>query len=62
MHYDYDQERYIMDVPTECPECGEKLELDNDVDKQTLYCPKCDYTFDATDEFKQINEVMDNDE
>lgn len=57
MHYDPEQERYIMDVPTECPECGEALEPDIDIDKQRLCCSKCDYTFDATEEFKRIEEV-----
>lgn len=60
MHYNDEQGRYIMDVPTECKKCGEKLELDVDTDRQILYCPNCDYTFDATEEFRKIENVRDD--
>lgn len=59
MHYDYDEERYILDVPTVCPKCGGKLELDINYDSTHLLCinTKCNYQYDATDEFKELEQV-----
>ena len=63
MYYDYDEERYILDVPKECPECGSDLELDINYDTTYLYCTNnnCNYKIDVTDEFKELEEV-ENDE
>lgn len=60
MHYDYEQERFVMDVPTECPKCGAELEPDISEEQQILLCPNCEYEFDATNELKKISEVCDN--
>ena len=59
MHYDYDEERYILDVPTECPKCGSELELNNEYDSLQLFCVnnKCDYELDVTDEFRKLEEA-----
>ena len=63
MHYDFDEDRYILDVPTECPKCGSKLELDVNYDNTHLLCPNqdCDYELDVTDEFKEL-EAAKNEE
>lgn len=63
MHFDFDEERYVLDLPTECPKCGTVLELDQNIDGHVdLLCPntECDFCLDVTDEFKAIEET-DND-
>ena len=63
MYYDYDEERYILEVPTECPECEEKLELDPNPDGTVfLLCPKCDYKLDVTEEFRKLEEAEQDEE
>lgn len=59
MHYDYNEKRYVLDVPNECPKCGSELELDVDYDETHLVCSNmyCDYKIDVTDEFKQYEKV-----
>lgn len=61
MHYDYDEERYILDVPNECPKCGSELELDVNYDSTSLLCKNqsCDYEIDVTEEFKKINDTLE---
>ena len=58
MYYDENEDRYIMDVPTECPLCGEPLEIDTRDDKTFLVCTNndCDYENDATDEFDEAGQ------
>lgn len=54
-HFDKKENREIMDVPTICPICGEKLKIDTCVDGRIiLRCPnpKCNYEKDITTEFK----------
>ena len=68
LYYDYDEERYVLDAPTECPKCGSKLELDVDYDTTHLICSNsdCDYMLDVTAEFKELeqleNEAEDEDD
>jgi len=64
MHYDLETERYVMDVPTECPKCGCQLEVDTDIDKTTLICSNidCDYELDATEEFEKAAKAYGLDE
>lgn len=63
MYYDFDEQRYILDVPTECPECEEELELDPNPDGTVfLLCPKCDYKIDVTEEFKKLEEAEQDEE
>lgn len=57
-----DNSEGLLNVPTECPECGEKLELDVDYDKTTLMCPECDYDLDVTDEFKNLEDDNEDNE
>lgn len=70
MHYDFDEERYILDLPKVCPICKEKynkeveLELDirnydRDETEIFLLCPNpdCDYSLDATKEFHELDRV-----
>lgn len=48
---DYEEDNLI---PSECPKCGEELELDIDYDKQMLFCTNrsCDYSLDVTNEME----------
>lgn len=63
MYYDFDEQRYILDVPTECPKCEEELELDTNPDGTVyLLCPKCDYKLDVTEEFKKLEEAEQDEE
>ena len=64
MHYNHEEERYVMDVPTECPKCGSTLEVDTDYDKTMLICPNfdCNYEFDATEEFEKAAKEYEFDE
>ena len=60
---DYEEEIFL-DVPTECPKCGEKLEVDTDYDKTMLICSNvdCDYELDATEEFERAAKQFGLDE
>ena len=63
LYYDYDEERYVLDAPTECPKCGSKLELDVDYDTTHLICSNsdCDYMLDVTDrKSTRLNSSHDN--
>lgn len=62
--YDEEEERYVLDVPTECPKCGSELEPDFDYDETHFICtnPECDYSLDVTEDFKQLERLEeDND-
>ena len=59
---DFEDEEFFLDVPTECPNCGNALEVDTDYDKTKLICPNCDYELDATEEFKRAAEAYGMDE
>lgn len=64
MHYDFDLKSYILDVPTECPKCGNPLELNNEYDSAQLICTNndCDYELDVTEELKEYElQVPDED-
>jgi len=52
---DFEDEEIFLDVPTECPKCGSRLEVDTDYDKTMLICTNddCDYELDATEEFER---------
>lgn len=56
-----DENDEISNLPRDCPDCGDKLELDTDPnsDKNTLLCNQCGYQLDVTAEFKKID---DNDD
>lgn len=58
MHFDFDENRDILDVPKECPKCKSELELDTGYDKTALFCtnPDCDYEIDVTEEFEKAAE------
>lgn len=43
-----------LDIPKECPNCTEELELDFDYESTTLLCSKCVFKLDVTDKFKEI--------
>lgn len=64
MHYDDELERYVLDVPTTCPKCGCKLDLDVNYDSTHLLCSNmdCDYELDATQEFKALEEAEEEEE
>ena len=69
MHYDYETERFVMDVPTHCPRCGAALEVDTrygeeDTIKTFLICSNegCDYELDATEEFDKAAAAYEDDE
>ena len=60
MHFNCEEERYVMDIPDECPKCGGKLEVDNrygedNTIKAFLICTNndCDYEEDFTEEFEK---------
>lgn len=65
---DEDIESSDSNIPTECPKCGESLELDIDYSKdgngykKTLYCSnsKCDYFIDVTKEMPDKDEDEDD--
>ncbi len=67
MYYDDDLERYVLDLPRECPKCSYPLELDHDYGEEPdtfttkLVCtnPDCDYELDATEEFRMVDEAND---
>lgn len=64
MHYDYDEERYVLDIPTECPKCGDELKLETKADgKSIVYCDKaaCEYELDVTNEFQELARVQGED-
>ena len=59
MHYDFEENRFIMDVPECCPKCGAELEVDTRLEdgiKTMLVCSndECDYELDATEEFEKF--------
>lgn len=63
MKYDAEKERFVMDLPEECPRCGAELELDTryvgDGETKTfLLCSndECDYELDASEEFERASE------
>lgn len=62
MYFDYEENRYILDVPNECPKCGEELELDTGYENVFLRCTKCNYELDVTEEFKALEKVEEFDE
>lgn len=59
---DFEDEEFFLDVPTECPKCGSKLDVDTDYDKTMLICPNCDYELDATEEFERVAKAYGLDE
>lgn len=64
MYYDDDRGRYILELPHECPKCGDDLKLDEYPDGTTfLVCENkdCEYKLDATEEFKKLREAQDDD-
>ena len=60
MHYSEDEHRYILDIPKQCPNCGNDLELDTSFEKTNLLCNHCDYILDVTDEFKNFDKHSDS--
>jgi len=64
MHFDDSNNRFVMDIPSECPNCGEALETDyrygnQDSVRVFLICQNanCDYETDATCEFEKVEEA-----
>lgn len=51
-----DTNEELLNVPRECPKCGEELELDIDYGTTTVMCPKCDFELDVTDEFSKLKD------
>lgn len=51
-----------LNVPRECPKCGEELELDIDYEITSVMCPKCDFELDVTEEFKKLDNDDEDDE
>ena len=63
MHYDFNENRFVMDIPECCPICGADLEVDTRLEesiKTMLVCSndKCDYELDATKEFEEFENAI----
>ncbi len=69
-YYNEELDRYILDVPQQCPVCGGELELDTNCEpdgspnnyRAELYCNDCDYRKDFTKEFQDTDRLNDEDE
>lgn len=57
MYYDESRQRYIMEVPAECPDCKYDLETDICTNSTYLRCPNCDYELDITKELAATAEI-----
>lgn len=54
---EYAEEDDDEKLPAECPDCGQKLELDVDYATSTLYCEDCDFEMDVTEQLASADDL-----